>query len=76
MVIDQNLVIAHPNSPEYITSVVTVRICIRDPNPGWEKIRIRDEHPGSYFRELRNNVLGLKILKFFDADPDPGFFRP
>jgi hypothetical protein len=31
------------------------------------------EHPGSYFRELRNNF-GLKIpvLKFFDADPgDP-----
>jgi hypothetical protein len=30
---------------------------------------IRDEHPGSYFRELRNNFWGLKILKFFDADP-------
>jgi hypothetical protein len=27
---------------------------------------IRDEHTGSYFRELR------KILKFCDADPDPG----
>ncbi len=27
-------------------------------NPGWKKIRIRDEHPGSYFRELRNNLLG------------------
>jgi hypothetical protein len=22
-------------------------------------LRIRDEHPGSYFRELRNNFLGL-----------------
>jgi hypothetical protein len=32
-------------------------------------IRIRDEQPGSYFRELRNNFFGLKILKFFDADP-------
>jgi hypothetical protein len=24
--------------------------------------RIRDEQPGSYFRELRNNFLGLKYL--------------
>jgi hypothetical protein len=41
---------------------------IRDPlpffgplDPGWVKkikIRISDEHPGSYFRELRNNFLG------------------
>jgi hypothetical protein len=32
-----------------------------------------DEHPRSYFRELRNKFLG-KILKFFevDADLDPG----
>jgi hypothetical protein len=30
------------------------------------KIRIRDEHPGSYFRELRNNFFGLKmVLQFF-----------
>jgi hypothetical protein len=35
------------------------------------KIRIRDEHPGSYFRELRNNFW-VKILKYFDADADPG----
>jgi hypothetical protein len=40
------------------------------------KIRIRDEHPGSYIRALRNNFLGG--LKYFDADPgiflvlDPG----
>jgi hypothetical protein len=33
------------------------------------RIRIRDEQPGSYFQELRNNILGLKYLKFFDADP-------
>jgi hypothetical protein len=25
-------------------------------------IRIRDEHPGSYFRELRNNFLGQKYF--------------
>jgi hypothetical protein len=35
-------------------------------------IQIRDEHPGSYFRELRNNFLGLNILKFVDAGPDLG----
>jgi hypothetical protein len=28
--------------------------------------------PGSYFRELRNNFLGIKILQFFDADPGFG----
>jgi hypothetical protein len=33
-----------------------------------------DEHPGSYFRGLRNNFLGLKILEFFDADQDSGIF--
>jgi hypothetical protein len=38
------------------------------------KTRIRDEHPGSYFREHRNNfyLFRLKIVKFFDADPDAG----
>jgi hypothetical protein len=30
-------------------------------------IWIRDEHPGSYFRELRN-YFWVKILKFLDAD--------
>ncbi len=33
---------------------------------------IRNEHPGSYFLELRNHFLGffgVEILKFFDADP-------
>ncbi len=41
-------------------------------DPGWVKIkiRIRDEHPGSYFREL----FGLKALIFFDADPVSGIF--
>jgi len=48
---------------------------IRDPllflplDPGREKIWIRDEHPESYLRKLRK---GVKILKFFNADPDPG----
>jgi hypothetical protein len=35
--------------------------CLFDPwirDPGWLKIKIRikDDHPGSYFRELRNNT--------------------
>jgi hypothetical protein len=33
---------------------------------------IRDEHTGSYFRELKK-LFWLKILKFLDADPDPGY---
>jgi hypothetical protein len=37
---------------------------------------IRDEQPGSYFQELRNHYFfgffGVKILKFFDADPGSG----
>jgi hypothetical protein len=31
-------------------------------------IRIRDEHFGSYFRELKNNC--VEILQFFDEDPE------
>ena len=54
--------------------------CLFDPwirDPGWEKvrIRIRDEQPGSYFLELRNHFFaffGVKILKFFNADPGTG----
>ncbi len=34
------------------------------------KIRIRDE----YFRELKKQFFGAKILKFFDANADPGIF--
>jgi hypothetical protein len=36
-----------------------------------KKIKIRglDKHPGSYIRELRNNFW-VKILEFFDEDPD------
>jgi hypothetical protein len=36
---------------------------------------IRDEQPGSYFPELRNNFFGffeVKILNFFDVDPGSG----
>ncbi len=46
----------------------------RDPDPGWGENL--DPDPGwTYqiiFRELRNSFLGLKILNFFTADPDPG----
>ncbi len=31
---------------------------IRD--PGWGKIRIGDERPKTFFRELRNSFFGLK----------------
>ncbi len=37
---------------------------------------IRDELPGSYFLELRNHFfvfLGVKLIKFFDADSGSGF---
>jgi hypothetical protein len=41
-------------------------------DPGWVKnqdpIRIRHEHPGSYFRELRNNFW----VTIFDADQGSG----
>ncbi len=30
-------------------------------------IRIRNEQPGSYFREIRNNIFVVKKLKFSDA---------
>jgi hypothetical protein len=36
------------------------------------RIRIRDEQPESYFRELRNLFFWVSILKFFDADPGSG----
>jgi hypothetical protein len=36
------------------------------------RIRIRDEQPGSYFLELRNQFFRLKYLKLFDADPRSG----
>jgi hypothetical protein len=37
------------------------------------RIRIRDEHPGSYFRELRNHLLGLKYLNSLMRIQDPGW---
>jgi hypothetical protein len=36
-------------------------------------LRIRDEHLGSHFRVKL--FFGLKILRFCDADPDPGLTR-
>jgi hypothetical protein len=45
-------------------------------DPGWGKnpdpgSGNRDEHPNLVCENLVS-VFGLKILKFFDADPDPG----
>jgi len=36
-------------------------------------INIPDKHPGSYFKSLVAIFFGLKIIKFFVADPYPGF---
>jgi hypothetical protein len=36
-------------------------------------IRIRDEQPGSYFRELRNYYFGLKYLNSLMQIRDPGW---
>ncbi len=47
---------------------------IQDPDCVKIKIRIRDEYPESYFRELRNNSSDYKIPKFFNLDPDPEIF--
>ena len=68
--------------PDLGTRISYLQHHIFDPwirNPGWIKksrsgsgIRTRDEHPGSYFRELRKKIFGLKIPKFCYADPDPG----
>ncbi len=55
----------------------SVPFCPLDPGSGMGKksgsgsgLRIRDEQPGSYFLELRNNFFGLQY--FFDADPGSG----
>jgi hypothetical protein len=32
-------------------------------------IQIRNEQPGSYFRELKKQCFGLKYIKIFDVDP-------
>jgi hypothetical protein len=50
---------------------------IWDPDPGWGQNP--DPDPGSRmnlpdrFSKSLETVLGLKILKFFDADTDPGW---
>jgi hypothetical protein len=56
-----------------------------DPDPGFEmsknRIWIRDEQPGSYFREFRNPFLGLKYLNYLmriwdgkNSDPGSGMW--
>jgi hypothetical protein len=53
--------VVDPNSGAFLTPGSGIL------DPWWVKdmIRIQDEHPGSYFRELRNNFLGYKYLNFF-----------
>jgi hypothetical protein len=47
-------------------------------DPGWIKIRIRirDEEPVSYFRELRDNFLGSGIREGKNSDPGFGINIP
>ncbi len=60
------------------TLASSVRIRNRDPVPFWplgkiSGIRIRDEQPGSYFRELRSNFLGLNNLNSLMRIRNPGW---
>jgi hypothetical protein len=82
--------------PVHCESVKVVLSSVADPDPGSgafltpgsgmgkkSGIRIRDEQPGSYFLELRNHFMGLKIfnLKYFNSfmrirngkNSDPGW---
>ncbi len=36
---------------------------------------IRDEHPRSQILYLGISFFGIKMLKFFDADPDQGYYQ-
>jgi DNA topoisomerase VI subunit A len=51
--------------------VLRIQILVRDWGKKSGLSGIRDEHPRSFFQSLET-VFGLKIIKFFDADPDPG----
>jgi hypothetical protein len=63
----------------YVSSIFNVEYCsVADPGSGMgEKSRsgpliwIRDEHPGSYFRESLETIFWLKILNFL-RDPVTG----
>jgi hypothetical protein len=57
--------------------LICLKCSVADPDPGSVAFLtpgsgIRDEQPGSYFRELSNHCLGVKVLKCFDADPGTG----
>jgi hypothetical protein len=72
--------VADPDPGSGIRCLLTPGSGIRD--PGWVESQhpdpgseIRDDQPVSYFLEPRNHFfgfLGVKILKFFDADPGSG----
>ncbi len=81
-VLNTSLFTAHPDT--MLGMKIPIPVCAdSDPgsgaflNPGSGmgkkiRIRIRDEQPGSYFRELRKIIFWVKIHKFFDADPGSG----
>jgi hypothetical protein len=65
--------VADPDPGSRIQELVLFLPLNRGSGIGKKMIRIRDEHPGLYFRELGNNFLGKNNLNsFMDADPDPG----
>jgi hypothetical protein len=63
--------VVYPGSGAFLTP----RSGIQDGKKSGSGSRIQDEHPGLYFQEHGNNFW-VKNFKFFDADPDPGSFRP
>jgi hypothetical protein len=66
MSIDIRYVLSPPPSHKQTTSGA-------DPNPGSGfGIWIRDEQPGSYFRELKKQFFGLKYSNSFMGIRDPG----
>ncbi len=82
-------VISYVAGSDYIvplTAVLGIRnlrirmfLGLPDPHPNplvTSRVRIRDEHFGSHYREIREKKIWVKILKLFDAhaDPDPGIF--
>jgi hypothetical protein len=55
--------VADPGSGAFLTLGSEIRV-------GKNRIRIRDDKPGSYFRELRNQpIVWDRIFKLFDGDP-------
>jgi hypothetical protein len=61
--------VADPGSGAFLTPGSGIR------DPGWVESQHPDPGSGIKFLELRNHffvIFGVKILKFFDADPGSG----